>query len=183
MQFDGTDWVALGTGVDDYVYSAFVHRGSVYFGGWLQQAGSKTVEYIGEWNGKTWSALPAAGLDNAIFAITGDDESLYFGGYISEAGGMNAWRLAKFDVENSSVGAVIEPPAQMLFDPVARKVLIESADRYMSVVVTDLLGRTVSTIEPHFTGERSTAQLPELTHGVYLIKFVGEKSVTGRIVY
>jgi hypothetical protein len=184
MQFDGTDWSSVGTGVDDYVYSGYRNRNGVVFGGWFQSAGGKsTIKWLGEWNGSTWTALPEGGVDYVVYAITGDNESMFFGGYLGQAGDVTSWRLAKLDLEQNSVHDAASHEALMSFDPESRKVRLEGDARFTRVIVTDLLGRIVATLEPQYTGEISVAQLPVMSSGVYLIKFVGEKSVTGRIIY
>jgi hypothetical protein len=59
-RWDGSSWSALGSGMNNLVYSLGVHAGSLYAGGTFTTAGGVLANHVARWNGSSWSALGAA---------------------------------------------------------------------------------------------------------------------------
>jgi hypothetical protein len=102
-KWDGSTWSALGTGVNNYVWSLAVDtNGNLYAGGSFTAAGGIIANGIARWNGVAWSALgsgfsgggwlPGAGA--LVFDTKG---YLYAGGGFTLAGGVSANRVARWD--------------------------------------------------------------------------------------
>jgi hypothetical protein len=112
-RWDGTNWQALGGGVNGRVVALAVSGNGLYAGGVFNTATnaggtSMVVNYIAKWDGTTWSAL-GSGLNGYVetLAISGND--LYVGGDFTTAGGTPANRIAKWDGNNwSALGTGIE---------------------------------------------------------------------------
>ena len=56
-KFDGTNWTALGTGMNGAVYSLVMSGSDLYAGGNFTTAGGTTVSYAAKYSGSTWSSL------------------------------------------------------------------------------------------------------------------------------
>jgi hypothetical protein len=68
-------WSALGTGLNNAVWSIAVSGTDVYAGGYFTDAGGNAnADYIAKWNGANWSAL-GTGLNGIVvgIAISGRD--------------------------------------------------------------------------------------------------------------
>jgi len=96
-KWDGSNWSALGTGVDGYVKSLAVfddgHGAALYAGGSFANAGGTPAQGIAEWDGSNWSALGSGligGAPNQVAAIAAFDDGhgvvLYVGGSFVVAG-------------------------------------------------------------------------------------------------
>lgn len=86
-KWDGTDWSALGTGLDN------IGRGMVFAGGYLyvvgsfQNAGGGAAKRVAKWSGAAWSAV-GAGLNSTAYCIAKDRaENLYIGGNFTDVDG------------------------------------------------------------------------------------------------
>ena len=90
-QWDGSAWLALGSGMDGAVNAlAVVPRvgggTDLYAGGDFTTAGGVTVNYIAQWNGSAWSPL-GSGVDSSVYALSVDGSGhLYAGGNFMLAG-------------------------------------------------------------------------------------------------
>jgi len=105
-KWDGTDWSALGEGMDGAVKAlAADGAGTLYAGGQFTVAGGTTVNHIAQWNGSSWTAL-GTGMNDDVLALAADaSENLYAGGTFTEAGGALVNRIARWNgVEWSSLG-------------------------------------------------------------------------------
>ncbi len=108
--WNGTSWSALGTGMNDDVYSLTVFDDgldggpALYAGGMFTTAGGIQAIRIARWNGTSWSAL-GSGLSGFFgpFALTvfddglGSGPALYAGGNFSTAGGVTVLNIARWD--------------------------------------------------------------------------------------
>ncbi|MEZ7891553.1 MAG: hypothetical protein QMC67_07385, partial [Candidatus Wallbacteria bacterium] len=102
-KWDGSNWSALGDGIDGMVYAlAFDGSGNLYAGGAFTEAGGIAAKYIAKWNGTTWSAL-GTGMNNTVFTLAVSGTSLYAGGAFTEAGGNAASYMAKWNGTTWSV--------------------------------------------------------------------------------
>jgi len=103
-KWNGTNWSALGEGLNGTVYALAVSGSDLCVGGsftYATNAGPSPVRVngIAKWNGSSWSAL-GSGLGGSYpfvraLAVSGSD--LYVGGYFTTAGGSAANCIAKWD--------------------------------------------------------------------------------------
>lgn len=100
-------WVAMGDGLDGYVYAVTSNGSDLYIGGEFTHASSNTVNHIAKWNSTTgkWEAL-AGGVDGPVTTIAIDTGSLYVGGQFLTAGDKSAVGIARWDGSTwSSLGS------------------------------------------------------------------------------
>lgn len=104
-RWNGTTWSALGSGIPNgsssYVLAVAIGSGGeVYAGGQFTQAGGITAFNIARWNGSTWSALTAGGVNGTNSAVnalaTAGNGDVYAGGRFSSAGGVAANKIARW---------------------------------------------------------------------------------------
>ena len=81
-KWDGTNWHALGNGLNDYVYALDVWRGDLYVGGRF----TSPIVYLGKWNGTDWFDQGIGNINNAVKTITHNEDSLYIGGSFTTPG-------------------------------------------------------------------------------------------------
>ncbi len=60
-EWNGSNWVALGHGVDSTVYALAVYDSTVFAGGQFDSAGTVRANILAEWNGTSWSANSLGG--------------------------------------------------------------------------------------------------------------------------
>src|SRR5690606_37918415 len=56
-RLDGTQWVSLGNGPNDWVYALGVHGNSLFAGGSFTTASGASARGIARWDGTNWTAL------------------------------------------------------------------------------------------------------------------------------
>ncbi len=110
-KWNGTNWAALGTGMDSPVnpnggtvagvYALAVAGTDLYAGGYFTMAGGVAAVNIAKWNGSNWTAL-GSGLDGGVsylgvLALAVSGGNLYAGGNFTTAGGLAAIRIAKWN--------------------------------------------------------------------------------------
>jgi hypothetical protein len=112
-KWDGTNWSALGSGMNAGVGALAVDGdGNVYAGGIFTTAGGVSANLVAKWDGKTWSAL-GTGMSQpygqVIHALAVDgDGNVYAGGDFTTAGGGRAQDVAKWNgTEWSRLGSGI----------------------------------------------------------------------------
>ncbi|HEY5915347.1 MAG TPA: hypothetical protein VJA21_32595 [Verrucomicrobiae bacterium] len=95
-RWNGTDWAAVGAGLNGYVGALLVSGTNLYVGGSFTTAGGIAASNVARWDGTAWSAL-GSGMDGSVrdMALSGSD--LYVIGSFSTAGGIAATNLAKWD--------------------------------------------------------------------------------------
>ncbi len=100
--WDGTDWQALGTGVNGAVNTVYVFKGELYVGGNFDSAGGQSTKFLAKWNGTNWSDL-ATNIDGEVYALSSYNNNLFIGGQfvIPNRG------LLRFN--GSSISAPFEP--------------------------------------------------------------------------
>lgn len=104
-RWDGSQWRALGSGLDGVVSELVAVGNDLYAGGEFTHAGGIAANRIAKWNGVSWSPL-GAGLSNTVndMAVMGSD--LYVGGFFTSAGGIPANNIAKWNgTEWSALGS------------------------------------------------------------------------------
>ena len=78
--FDGTNWSALGSGIQGTIITMKMINGELYVAGYIQSAGGIPVNNIAKWNGTTWSAV-GQGLPYVIREIEFFQNKIYITGF------------------------------------------------------------------------------------------------------
>lgn len=96
-RWDGANWQAMGTGMNDHVFAfAVLPGGDLIAGGYFTNAGGNPANYIARWSGASWSPL-GLGTDGFVFALSllpsGD---LVVAGNFNNAGGAPASKVARW---------------------------------------------------------------------------------------
>ena len=108
VQWDGSDWKPLGSGVNGPIRAFATTGTNVYVGGGFTEAGGQSAKSIAKWDGESWEALgeglnregDITGLVNALAA---SGVNVYAGGFFDRAGDQPAANVAKWN------GAAWEP--------------------------------------------------------------------------
>jgi hypothetical protein len=105
-RWNGANWSALGSGVDDRDYlpqvTALAVSGSdLYVGGAFTQAGNGSAAHVARWNGANWSAV-GDGVDRyfgdiPVTALAVSGTRLIVGGRFVSASGVSANKLAEWN--------------------------------------------------------------------------------------
>ena len=107
-QWDGSNWSALGLGLNSYPHALAVSGNTLYAGGTFTTAGGIPANNIAQWDGSTWSAL-GSGIDAEVSALAVSGNTLYVGGYFTTAGGAPANNIAKWNGSRwSALGSGID---------------------------------------------------------------------------
>jgi len=79
-EWDGRNWIALGSGLNNPVTVLVASGNTLYAGGDFYYTGNLGValNYIAQWNGKGWSAL-GSGMNQPAFALAVSGSTLYAG--------------------------------------------------------------------------------------------------------
>lgn len=93
--WDGSNWSALGTGLDGAARTMLMFEGDLYVGGEFTHAGGITVNGIAKWDGTNWSALDQ-GFNDAVLTLCIFNDQLYAGGRYTMAGSDPTKGLAKW---------------------------------------------------------------------------------------
>jgi hypothetical protein len=102
VKWDGTQWTALGGGMDNAVRALAVFNGELIAGGWFTSAGSVSANYIAKWNGTSWSEM-SGGMTCSSFpypsviSLAVHNGELIAGGRFTSAGGVPANNIAKWN--------------------------------------------------------------------------------------
>jgi trimeric autotransporter adhesin len=106
-RWNGTTWSALSGGVTyntspATVYALASMSGSLYVGGYFDQAGTQAANAIARWDGANWSALGDGlttdmGFNATAYALEVSGTVLYAGGDFVNAGGAEASRIAAWN--------------------------------------------------------------------------------------
>jgi hypothetical protein len=97
-KWNGSSWIALGSGIDPGVFALAVSGSDLYAGGSFTYAGGSLAAKVAKWNGSSWSGL-GSGMNqfNAVFALAVSGSDLYVGGSFTAAGGSPANNIAKWN--------------------------------------------------------------------------------------
>lgn len=98
-QFDGANWVAVGTGADGAVLDVVVDGDLVYIAGLFANAGGNAAPGVAVWDGSDWSDLDGSitGVGDGYALEVASDGTLYFGGTFDEVGGVTASAIASWN--------------------------------------------------------------------------------------
>src|ERR1043166_756037 len=95
-KWNGTNWSAVGSGMNNGVYMLAAAGSDLYAGGDFTTAGGSSANHIAKWNGTGWSAL-GAGMNSVVSALAMLGSDLYAGGTFTNAGGIVANGIAKWN--------------------------------------------------------------------------------------
>lgn len=95
VRWNGTDWSALGQGINNTVRASVWHKGALYVGGTFTAQGGLTG-YLARWSGTEWQPL-GTGVNGPVYALATEGETLYAGGSFTTAGGQPAIRVAAWN--------------------------------------------------------------------------------------
>ncbi len=95
-KWNGSNWMALGSGTDGAVSALAVSGSDVYAGGYFKKAGGSAANSIAKWDGSSWSAL-GPGMNGEVMALAVSGSDLYAGGWFTMAGGRLANNIAKWN--------------------------------------------------------------------------------------
>ena len=177
-RWSGSQWSALGQGVNDTVFAVTTSGSNVYVGGRFIQAtqtggGTVNASMIARWNGTSWSALGSGtGLGVSVNAIAVAGSNVYVGGEFKQIGGVNATNLARWDgVAWAAVGGGLQAGAY----PTVRALLPAGNDLFVAgsflrsgggVSLNDIARWDGTNWFPLGTGTYGTINAIALSHGV-----------------
>jgi len=95
-RWDGSQWHALGAGVDGRVRALAMSGGTLYAGGEFANAGGQPASRIAAWDGQAWRPL-GSGVNDWVKAIAIRASDVYVGGFFTSAGGQPASHVARWD--------------------------------------------------------------------------------------
>ncbi|HET6261610.1 MAG TPA: hypothetical protein VFG99_05155, partial [Chloroflexia bacterium] len=109
-RWNGTQWSALGSGMEGGTVHAIAVLGSnVYAGGNFYRAGGTTANRIARWDGTQWHPLidgTSNGMSSHVYALAVNGNDLYAGGVFTKAGDVDARFIAKWNGSSwSSLGS------------------------------------------------------------------------------
>ena len=87
LKWDGNNWIAVGTGIQNMVYSLASYNGQLY-------AGTDSTLY--KWDGSTWSPLSLR-INGPVYHLLVENSSLIVGGNFDSAGNIAARNIAKWN--------------------------------------------------------------------------------------
>ena len=96
VRWNGSNWVALGSGFNGNVLAMVFVETDLYAGGNFTRTGSLTVNSVAKWDGTEWSQL-GNGVNGSISTIATDGANLFVGGSFTLAGSITANRVAKWN--------------------------------------------------------------------------------------
>lgn len=113
-KWNGTNWSALGSGLNSTVSALTVLGNDLYVGGNFTLAGGISANRIAKWDGSSWSAL-GSGINSAPLALAAMGGEIYAGGSFTNAGGITVNRVAKWTGSNwVGLGSGVNNPVYTL---------------------------------------------------------------------
>jgi hypothetical protein len=125
-RWNGTNWLALGSGINGEVKALTVYNTDLIAGGNFTSAGSGNANNIAKWNGSAWSPLGSGltGSGDRVNALTVFSGSLVAAGRFTNAGGSPTSNIAKW---NNSVWSNFNSDS---FDDVINAVTVFNNELY-----------------------------------------------------
>jgi hypothetical protein len=94
--WDGSQWRALGSGMNGPVFSLTVYNGELIAGGNFTTADGAPAHYIARWDGAQWHPM-SSGMSRLVTSLTVYNGELIAGGRFDTAGGVTAHYIARWD--------------------------------------------------------------------------------------
>ena len=94
--WDGSNWHALGDGIEGYVFTVAANGSDLYAGGYFTSAGGIPATNLARWDGSDWHTL-GEGVSGDVYAMAISGTDVYVGGSFTTAGGSPANRIARWD--------------------------------------------------------------------------------------
>jgi hypothetical protein len=182
--FDGTEWSAMGGGVQGcvssypgypcspHVFTIGARGEDLYVGGGFNSAGGTPAKNIAKWDGSKWTPL-GEGANGSVLKIAVNGNMIYAGGQFSSIGGIQANGIARFDGQKwEALGSGVNG----YVDAIAFK----DGDVYLGGVFSKAGGKTAHNfarwIDPTFVPPTPAPVLPQITK----IEVTGKKlHITG----
>ena len=110
--WNGSRWIALGSGLNGRVEALAMYKGMLYAGGHFLFAGNTEVNFIARFNGKRWLPV-SSGMKSIVKALTVYNNELIAGGDFSPANGspfnyIAKWNGDKWTALGAGVGGGVE---------------------------------------------------------------------------
>ncbi len=209
-RWDGSQWHALGAGVDGEVFAVYANGNDIYAGGYFVTVAGDTAWGVARWDGSRWyrmgNGLHQSKNYNAwptVYSFLGTESALWIGGNFSHAGVYYSHSIARYDDFNliTALGddhgrAAPESFALMQnfpnpFNPGTTIRYYLPAAARVSLKVYDRAGRLIRTLENSFQAAGSKTVVWDgknnlgqtVSAGVYLYKIkAGKFSQTRKAV-
>ena len=191
-KWDGSDWSALGNGVNSSVYVlALDTNQDLYVGGNFTNVDSiPEADYIAKWDGANWSALAGNGasagtLDNTVFALAAQGTDIYVGGRFTSAKNTsntaipNTAYLAKW---NGSAWSAVDNITSPLNDEVLA-LTYSGGSLYVGGKFTNLNGLDAADRIAKWNGSSWSALGSNGFGGGAIINYVKTIAISGNAVY
>jgi len=100
-RWDGSNWSAMGDGIEGTVYAIAKGSGNIYVGGRFDEAGGSPASNIAVWNGSSWSEL-GGGISSStplesVRAIGVSGSNVIVGGNFDQAGATSVNNVAQWN--------------------------------------------------------------------------------------
>lgn len=96
-RWNGTNWLALGEGLDGLVQALAVVGTNLYAGGQFTNVAGLGVNFLAQWDGSHWLPVGPSGPNEYVYALVSDGNTLYAGGGFTTIGGLAANHAAQWD--------------------------------------------------------------------------------------
>ncbi len=118
--FSGSNWQALGAGLNGKVTSLAAGQAGIYAAGGFRHSGEVELNHVGYWDGDEWFTL-GDGLNDEVAALavyndeTHHKELVYAAGNFQFAGAVSVSRIAVYDgTDWQALGSGLDGPATTL---------------------------------------------------------------------
>ena len=89
-KWNGSQWSALGAGLDGTVNAVVMHGGALYAGGEFVASGAAAVNHVARWNGTAWVDV-GGGIAGPVSHLVSHRGKLYAGSTCGTAACISAW--------------------------------------------------------------------------------------------
>jgi hypothetical protein len=110
--WNGSNWSALGSGINSSVISLAVYDNQLIAGGGFSSAGGAPAAGAASWNGSSWSPL-GSGTNNWVQALAVYDNKLFAAGDFTIAGEKVSAYLAAWDTDPTGIDDGQVPPPEV----------------------------------------------------------------------